>query len=98
MSKLDEETLSRIAIEGRGGYTRSTPGNSDVDQIYGLIEQLSSRGVDSDIRFQLVNRYQWPLAVAIICFLAEGIWLVVLPHLRARRAADAAKTGDPQHA
>lgn len=82
LSKLDEETLSRVAIEGGGGYIRSTAGNDDVDKIYGLIQQLEARGVSSDIRFQLVNRFQWPLALAIACFAGEGLWLALLPKLR----------------
>ena len=86
LSKLDEETLQKIAIVGGGGYIRSTPDNSDIHMIYDLIEQLSTRFVSSDIRLQLVNRYQWPLAVAIFCFAAEGLWLVLLPHVEKRRS------------
>ena len=78
--------LQKIAIVGGGGYIRSTPDNSDIHMIYDLIEQLSTRFVSSDIRLQLVNRYQWPLAVAIFCFAAEGLWLVLLPHVEKRRS------------
>jgi len=82
LSKLDEETLSKIAVVGQGGYIRTTPDNSDIDQIYDHIEQLTARTVSSDVRLRLVNRYQWPLALAILCFAGEGLWLAVLPRLR----------------
>ncbi|MBI5092356.1 MAG: VWA domain-containing protein [Candidatus Hydrogenedentes bacterium] len=85
LSKLDEETLTKIALEGNGGYTRSTPDNSDIDQLTDLIAKLATRDVGSDVRLRLVNRYQWPLGLAILCFAAEGLWLTVLPILRARR-------------
>ena len=61
----------RIAIEGGdGAYTRSTPGNDDINKIHSIIQELSARDVTSDLRMQLVNRYQWPLALAILCFAA----------------------------
>lgn len=82
LSKLDEETLGKIALEGRGAYVLTTPDNSDVETIYGLIGQLAAYDVSSDVRLQLVNRYQWPLAAAILCFALEGLWLAVLPWLR----------------
>ena len=82
VSKLDEETLSKVAIAGKGGYTRTTPDNSDVNEIYDHIEALTAHTVSSDIRLRLVNRYQWPLALGIVCFVGEGVWLAVLPWLR----------------
>lgn len=83
-SKLDESALERIAIEGHGAYKRSTPNNSDVDTIFDLIQKLSTRDATSDLRMRLVNRFQWPLALAILCFAAEGIWLAILPIMRDR--------------
>ena len=87
ISKLDEETLTRVALAGKGGYSRSTPDNRDVDALYSLISQLGTRDVSGDLRLRLVNRYQWPLSVAVACFLAEGFWLVMLPWLRSWRSA-----------
>jgi Ca-activated chloride channel family protein len=92
LSRLDEDTLTKIALEGNGGYTRSTPDNSDIDQLTDLIAKLATRDVGSDVRLRLVNRYQWPLGLAIFCFAAEGAWLAILPVLRARRARRAQQT------
>jgi len=85
VSVLDEKTLQAIAMDGGGGYMRSTPNNKDVDTVFGLIEQLYARGVNSDVEDRLQNRYQWPLAGAIACFAGEGLWLVLLPWLGRRR-------------
>lgn len=82
LSRLDEKTLQRIASEGRGGYIRSGASNKDMEEVYEFIQQLSMRESVGDIRMQLVNRYQWPLAFAIVCFVCEGIWLALLPHIR----------------
>ena len=82
VSILDEATLQRIAVEGRGGYIRSQADNSDVDEVFELIQQLFAQDVAGDIRRRLVNRFQWPLAAGLACFFAEGVWLVLLPWVR----------------
>jgi len=85
LSKLDEDTLSQIALNGEGGYIRSTPDNSDIDQIYDHFQNLTTYSASSDIRLRLVNRYQWFLAAAIACFAGEGLWIVLMPWVRAWR-------------
>ena len=85
ISKLDEDTLTKVAVAGKGGYVRSTPDNSDIGQIYDYVRKLTAYAASSDIRFRLVNRYQWPLALAIICFAGEGVWIALMPWLRSWR-------------
>ena len=85
LSKLDEETLKKLALSGKGAYIRSTPDNTDIDQIYENIVKLTAYASSSDIRFQLVNRYQWPLAIAFLCFAAEGAWIALMPWVRSVR-------------
>ncbi|HQK74830.1 MAG TPA: VWA domain-containing protein [Candidatus Hydrogenedentes bacterium] len=86
LSKLDEETLIRVADAGNGPYVAATPDDWDIEQIRGAMERLESRMVESDVRLQLVNRYQWPLTAAIALFAAEGFWLAAMPWLRAWKA------------
>ena len=82
LSKLDEETLSRIAIAGNGAYTRSTVDNWDIKQLFERFQILSARDTSSDVRLRLINRYQWPLALAILAFALEGVWLAIMPWFR----------------
>ena len=84
-SVLDEETLQKIALTGNGAYTRSRVDNSDIQELFQRFEVLSARDVSGDVRLRLVNRYQWPLAMAIACFAAEAFWLAALPWLRFRK-------------
>lgn len=86
ISKLDEDMLIRIAKTGSGPYVRSSADHWDIDQIYQWMGQLEARVVESDIRQHMVNRYQWPLAAAILCFIAEGVWLAALPWFRVWRS------------
>jgi Ca-activated chloride channel family protein len=85
VSKLDEDTLVRVAEAGNGPYVAATPDDWDIDQIREAMNRLESRLVESDVRLQLVNRYQWPLTGAMLMFLAEGLWVVAMPWLRAWR-------------
>ena len=82
LSILDEATLQQIAVEGRGGYIRAQATNTDVDEVFELIQQLFAQDVAGDIRSQLVNRFQWPLGAGLFCFFLEGVWMVVLPWMR----------------
>jgi Ca-activated chloride channel family protein len=94
VSRLDESALQEIALSGGGGYIRSTASNRDVQEIHGLIGQLFARGLDSDLEHRLVNRYQWPLAGAVFCFIGEGLWCVLLPWLGGRRDRRRAVPGE----
>lgn len=99
VSKLDEETLSKIAVAGKGGYIRTTPDNRDVNEIYDHLMALATRTVSSDIRLRMVNRYQWPLALAILCFMGEAAWLAALPWIRRWRArAEVRRPVEERHA
>lgn len=82
LSKLDEENLISIAERGGGVYVRSVAHNGDVDRIIDEIDYMRARAVSDDIRMSMVNRYRWPLAVALFCFAAEGFWLAAMPWLR----------------
>lgn len=82
LSKLDEDTLIRIATTGAGQYVRAEIDNWDIEQIHTHMQDLAARVVESDVRLRMVNRYQWPLLLAILCFMGEGLWLTLLPGLR----------------
>lgn len=81
-SVLDEATLKGIALAGGGVYARSVADTWDIDEMLARFTTLSTRDSSSELRLRLVNRYQWPLAVATASFAAEGGWLVLMPWLR----------------
>ncbi len=85
LSKLDEDMLSQISIDGGGAYVRITPDNSDVNFIHQELEHLRGLNASDTVRYRMVNRYRWPLMAAWLCFAAEGVWLATLPWLRKRR-------------
>jgi Ca-activated chloride channel family protein len=81
-SILDEPTLQQIALNGGGAYARSVADTWDIDELFSRFATLSTRDTSSDLRLRMVNRFQWPLAVAIAAFMGEGLWLVLMPWLR----------------
>ena len=71
LSRLDEETLKKMAVTTGGTYARSVAGDMDLDAIY--MEQIRGKMEASAItggRKQIFeNRFQWPLAVAVVIFM-----------------------------
>ena len=64
---------------------RATADNADVAFLHAEWEQVRARALSSELRFNRVNRYRWPLAAAMLCFAAEAVWLALIPVIRARR-------------
>lgn len=83
-SKLNPDTLQAVARDPRA-YVPLTPDNSDVERLYEQLDELGSRAVASEVRERMTNRYQWPLALALLCFAAEGAWIVLMPRVRVWR-------------
>jgi len=97
ISKLDEETLMRLAAAGNGAYARSRADRRDIEDIFNRFDSLATRDIAGDIRLQSINRFQWPLALAIACFAGEGLWLAAMPWWR-RASARRYPAGDDSNA
>lgn len=99
ISRLDEDTLTGIALAADGRYVRATLDDFDIDRLLEHLRGVAGRAVEDEVRFHFVNRYQWPLAAAIACFAGEGLWLALMPWVRRRRMRrEAAPEGEGQHA
>jgi Ca-activated chloride channel family protein len=71
LSQLDESLLTRMALSTGGSYVRSVAGDMDLETIY--IEQIRSGmdavTVESGRKQIWADRYQWPLAIAVMLLL-----------------------------
>ncbi len=81
LSSLDEETLKKMAVMTGGTYARSVAGDMDLDAIYmkqirGKMEATTVTGGRKQV---FEDRYQWPLAIAIILFIVELFVATVPP-------------------
>lgn len=78
-SVLNEDALSALALAGDGVYVRSTLGGEDLEVIQREMASLEGIVGPDGAPLREVNRYRWPLGIAIIFFSFEGLWLVLMP-------------------
>ena len=76
LSRLDETTLSRMALATGGAYVRSVAGDMDLDAIYRdhIRKDLKTATVESGRKQIWADRYQWPLALGVVALII-GLWL-----------------------
>ncbi len=83
LTRLDENTLNKIATITGGNYVRSVAGDMDLETIYlkhirGEMEQSTLKSGKKKI---WENRYQWPLGFAIILI----IIMLLIPSVKVDR-------------
>ncbi|MBN2109205.1 MAG: VWA domain-containing protein [Deltaproteobacteria bacterium] len=73
MSKLDEKTLQKIALETGGSYVRSVTGDMDLEAIYKneIRKSMEQKELTSTRKKRWEERFQWFLAAAVLLLLAE---------------------------
>lgn len=70
-TRLDESTLSALAVSTGGRYFRATPAGSEVDEIVKEIASMEGREAGSILRTRYVDRFQVPLALALAALVGE---------------------------
>ena len=85
LTSFDEEGLKRIALATGGGYERSTTGDMDLEAIYGqdIKQGMEAYEIATSRTQNWKERYQWPLGLALILLVLEGL----LPEVRRRRSS-----------
>ncbi len=78
ISKLDEVTLEKVALQTGGKYFRSTSGEDELDKIYNEIDKMEKKELGSLKFSQFEDRFQYFIAMAVL-FL---VWEFVLPERR----------------
>lgn len=71
-TRLDEPTLQQIAQLTDGGYVRSQSGGVGLEEVYAQISAMEKKDLGTRTLSQYRHRYQWPLALALICLIAES--------------------------
>ncbi len=82
VSKLDETTLQQVALTTGGKYYRATPSELELDKIYDQIAKMEKKELEGKLLMQYDDRFQWPLALALLFI----VWEVFVPErMRTRR-------------
>lgn len=78
MTKLDELTLEKIALETGGKYYRASPGEVELDKIYGDITKMEKKALASQQYAQFEDRFQALVGIALFLVVLE----VLIPERR----------------
>jgi len=81
MTKLDELTLEKIALETGGKYYRATAGEVELDKIYDHISQMEKKSLASKQFTQFEERFQELLGLVLFLLILE----VMIPERRRSR-------------
>jgi Ca-activated chloride channel family protein len=71
MSSLDEKSLAQIAANTGGRYFRATTSESEIDKLYDDKSGLEKKEFESRLFQNYEDRFQYPLAFAILFLVAE---------------------------
>ena len=73
LSKLDETTLKQMAVATGGTYVRSVAGDMDLEAIYSqeIRKTMQADTLESGRKQVWEDRFQVPLALALVCLVAE---------------------------
>ncbi len=78
MTKLDELTLEKIAMETGGKYYRASSGEVELDKIYDDISKMEKKSLASKQFAQFEDRFQWFLGIGLFILVLE----VIIPERR----------------
>ncbi len=73
ITKLDELTLEKIALQTGGKYYRATSGEDELDKIYNDIARMEKKELGSLKFSQFEDRFQYFLAFALILLIVEYV-------------------------
>ncbi|MGH6690397.1 MAG: vWA domain-containing protein [Gammaproteobacteria bacterium] len=86
LSRLDEESLSRIALATGGEYYRASDEESEVEEIAELVASMEGKELSAQLFTRYEERYYWPLGFAVAFLIAES----AIPRGRRRKKEAAA--------
>lgn len=71
VTKLDEITLQKIALNTGGKYYYASPGEMELDKVYDEISKMEKKELEGKLLMQYEDRFQYPLALAIFLIIGE---------------------------
>lgn len=73
ITRLDEPALQKMVATTGGTYVRSVAGDMDLDTIYerDIRGRMEAAAIEGGQRRVWEDRYQWPLALAVLALLVE---------------------------
>ncbi len=93
MSRVDDETLGKIAAMGMGVYVKSVAGDMDLDLIYTheILKNMKKTTLQSGKKKVWENRFQWVLFPALLLLILE---LFISEQKKNKNGKASTQTGD----
>ena len=75
LTKIDEPTLQKLALETGGSYVRSVSGDMDLQKLYmeSIKHEVESKEIKTERRRVWKERFQWFILAALICLTAKYV-------------------------
>jgi Ca-activated chloride channel family protein len=73
LSRLGEDTLSKVALETGGRYFRISERDEEIEEIASIVSGMEGRELESQLYRRFQERYTWPLGLALAFLLAEAL-------------------------
>lgn len=73
ITKLDEDILKKIAVNGRGNYVRASSSNLGLDEIFGEIKQMKKQELESKMYTEYNDQFQIFALIALVFLLTDFI-------------------------
>ncbi|HSF16036.1 MAG TPA: VWA domain-containing protein [Vicinamibacteria bacterium] len=73
LSRLDEETLARVALLTGGKYFRISERDREIEEIATQVAGMEGEELESQLFRRFQERFYWPLALALVFLIAETI-------------------------
>ena len=89
LSRLDETTLQKIALETGGTYVRAGAGGLDLEQLYwkDIKGRTSARELESPRQRRWEERFQWFVGLALLALVVEALFSERRPRGRGGKGA-----------
>lgn len=72
-TRLSADTLSRLALETKGRFFRATAAGGEIDELHRTIAGMEATEAGTTLRTKWEERFQWPLALAVVALAAEAL-------------------------
>jgi Ca-activated chloride channel family protein len=73
LSRLGEETLSKVALGTGGEYFRISEQDREIEEIVSSIAGMEGEELESQLFRRFQERFYWPLGLALVLLLAEAV-------------------------
>jgi Ca-activated chloride channel homolog len=72
-TRLDERPLRTLAVDTGGKYYRATAAEGEIDEVASALAAMDASGAGTILRTRWVERFQIPLALALVALVAETL-------------------------